>query len=205
MNAKRLIVTLVFTTILIGFFVWIIDVALSDAARKNRIWREQAQKVVDAVDYMNNARCDIMYYGEDLNGPQSLRVRHIYDFEQESLAAPAGTPEHDKHMIIVNDPNNNIPISKDQWLRLLDLIQHEGYVIVYLGAAQLPVMQEVGFFFDVYPASTHSIVFWDGGAQKDIGFADTYSRIPEVVAESLTSEQKPVYTMIVQMAEKKYI
>ena len=45
MNAKRLIVTLVFAAILIGFFIWIIGVFIDDAARKKRIWREEAQKV----------------------------------------------------------------------------------------------------------------------------------------------------------------
>ena len=54
MNAKRLIVTLVFAAILIGFFIWIIGVFIDDAARKKRIWREEAQKVTDASEYINS-------------------------------------------------------------------------------------------------------------------------------------------------------
>ena len=64
MNAKRLIVTMVFTVILIVFFCWIIGVGIQDLGRKNRIWREQAQKVTDAIEYINGARVDVMYYGE---------------------------------------------------------------------------------------------------------------------------------------------
>ncbi|MBR5974630.1 MAG: hypothetical protein IK020_05540 [Clostridiales bacterium] len=205
MNAKRLIVTMVFAVILIVFFCWIIGVGLQDLGRKNRIWREQAQKVTDAITYINDAKVDVMYYGEDLKAPESFRVRHIYDFEQESLLGPEDNPEHDKHMIIVHDPHDNIPIRKEQWEQLFKLMKNNGYIIIYLGAAQLPVMQEVGFFFDVYPKGTRSVALWNKGDSKEIGFADDATVIPEVVRETLTAEQLPVYAMIMKTRAEEYV
>ncbi|MBO4689017.1 MAG: hypothetical protein J5636_10970 [Clostridiales bacterium] len=205
MNAKRLIVTMVFTVILIVFFCWIIGVGLQDLGRRNRIWREQAQKVTDAIAYVNDAKVDVMYYGEDLKAPDSFRVRHIYNFEQDSLLGPEDNPEHDSHMIIVHDPHDDVPISKEQWQELFKLMKNDGYIIVYIGAAQLPAMQEVGFFFDVYPQGTRSVILWNNGASKEIGFADDATVIPEVVRETLAAEQIPVYAMIMKFKEEAYV
>ena len=205
MNAKRLIVTLVFTAILLGFVIWMVDVFIQDAARKNKIWREQSQKVTDAIDYINSKSYDIMYYGEDLKAPESLRVRHIYDFKNDSLQGDEHNPEHYGHMIIINDPNGTLKLNKDSWVELLDLLKYDAYVIVYLGSEQLPNMQKAGYFFDVYPEGTHSVIFWNYGRSKDIGFADDSLIIPEVVRETLTSDQLTVYAMIMQMQAKQYI
>ena len=205
MNAKRLIVTMVFTVILIVFFCWIIGVGIQDLGRKNRIWREQAQKVTDAIEYINGARVDVMYYGEDLKAPESFRARHIYNFEQESLLGPEDNPSHDGHVIIVNDPHNDVPLTKEDWDRLFKLMQHDGYVIMYLGSAQLPNMREAGFFFDVYPQGTASVVLWNSGVNKELGFADDVEVIPEVVRETLTPEQLPVYAMLMKTKEKGYV
>ena len=205
MDAKRLIVTLVFATILIGFFVWIVGVALQDTGRKNRIWREQAEKVNAAVEYMNGEKIDMMYYGEELKAPEALRVRHIYNFEKDSLMGPEDNPPHDGHMIIINDPLGNLPLGNSDWLELYKLMKNDGYILVYLGSAQLPAMQEVGFFFDVYPQGTGSVVLWNSGRNIEVGFADDPSVIPEVVRETLTAEQLPVYAMIMKMQAKEYI
>ncbi len=205
MNAKRLIVTLVFIVILLGFTVWITDVFIQDAGRKNKIWREQSQKVTDAIDYVNSKQLDIMYYGEDLKAPESFRVRHIYNFNQDSLRGDENVPEHLGHMLIINDPAGKLKMTKEDWLEVLDLLKREAYVIVYLGSAQLPTMQKAGYFFDVYPDGTHSVIFWNYGRGQDIGFADDPLIIPEVVRETLASDQLPVYAMLLKMYEKQYV
>ena len=205
MNAKRLIVTMVFAIILIGFFIWIIGVFIDDAGRKNRIWREQSQKVTDAINYIDAQNYDIMYYGEDLKGPKAFTPRHIYNFEPDSLQGPDGLPEHVGHVIIINDITEKAPIEAEEWNHLRTLLQRENYVIIYLGSSQLKKMQDAGFFFDVYPEWTKSIIFWNSGKDMEIGFADDSSIVPEVVREGLTPEQTPVYTMIMKMQSNHYI
>ena len=205
MNAKRLIVTLVFIAILLGCIVWMTDVFIQDAGRKNKIWREQSQKVTDAITYINSRQLDVMYYGEDLKAPESFSVRHIYNFNQDSLRGDENVPEHLGHMLIINDPAGSLKMTKEDWLDVLHLLKHEAYVIVYLGSAQLKTMQDTGYFFDVYPEGTHSVVFWNYGKGQEIGFADDPMIIPEVVRETLTSDQLPVYAMLLQMHEKQYI
>lgn len=206
MNAKRLIVTMVFATILIGFFIWIIGVFIDDAGRKNRIWREQSGKVNAAIEYIKAENYDIMYYGEDLNGPKAFTPRHIYNFDYDSITGEGEAPEgHVGHVIILNDLNADLRIEKEDWFRLLTLLRYENYVIVYLGSDKLPEMQKEGFFFDVYPETTNSIVFWNSGREKEIGFADDPTVIPEVVREGLTQQQCTVYAMIMKMQSHHYI
>ncbi|MBR5937481.1 MAG: hypothetical protein IKZ90_04330 [Clostridiales bacterium] len=205
MDAKRLIVTLVFAIILIGFFIWIVGVSVDDAARKNRIWREQAQKVTDASNYVNSLPFDIMYYGEDLKGPESFEVRHIYGFDQENLIGPEDVKPHEGHVIIVNDLKGDVKLSSETWKDLYNLMINDGYEIVYLGHAHLKQVQEAGFFFDVYPETTNSVIFWNYGKCRHIGFADNPKVLPGVVRESLTPEQVTVYSMIMQFKNENYL
>lgn len=205
MDAKRLIVTLVFAIILIGFFIWIVGVSVDDAARKNRIWREQAQKVTDASNYVNSLPFDIMYYGEDLKGPESFEVRHIYGFDQENLIGPADVKPHEGHVIIINDLKGDVKLSSETWKDLYNLMINDGYEIVYLGHAHLKQVQEAGFFFDVYPETTNSVIFWNYGKCRHIGFADNPKVLPGVVRESLTPEQVTVYSMIMQFKNENYL
>ena len=205
MNAKRLIVTLVFVVILMGFILWMTDVFIQDAGRKNKIWREQSQKVTDAIDYIKGKQYDVMFYGEDLNGPKAFTPRHIYNFEYESINGEGDLPEHFGHVIIINDLSGKAPIDKEIWDKLHDLLIRENYVIIYLGSTQLPKMQKSGFFFDVYPEGTKSVAFWNFGRDMEIGFADDPSIVPEVVREPLTPEQCSVYAMIMKIYQKHYI
>lgn len=205
MNAKRLIVTLVFATILIGFFIWIIGVFIDDAARKNRLWKEEAQKVTDASEYINSKNYDVMYFGEELNAPQSFKVRRIYSFSPDEFIAPEEDGPKDGHIVIVNDPNGNLPLEKEDWNYMLGRMKYYDYVIIYLGSAELKDMQEAGLYFDVIPDTTKSVIFYNQGISKDFGFADDYTVIPEVVRQDLTDEQLPVYAMIMQMKAKEYI
>ena len=76
---------------------------------------------------------------------------------------------------------------------------------MYLGSDKRPEMQKEGFFFDVYPETTNSIVFWNSGREKEIGFADDPTVIPEVVREGLTQQQCTVYAMIMKMQSHHYI
>lgn len=204
MNAKRLIVTLVFATILIGFFIWIIGVFVDDAARKNRLWREESKKVTEASEYINSKNFNVMYYGEELRGPQSFHVRHIYSFSQDEFRTAEDEGVHDGDLVIVNDPSGNLPLEKEDWSYLLTQMKYYDYIIVYLGKAELKDIQEAGFYFEVIPESTSSVIFYDSGKSKDFGFADNYTVIPEVVRESLDPEQLPVYAMIMQLASGGY-
>ena len=77
--------------------------------------------------------------------------------------------------------------------------------MVYLGNAQLPAMQETGFFFDVYPKSTNSLIAWNGGLNYEVGFADNSSLIPGVVLESLSSDRIPSFAMVMKMARNNYL
>lgn len=204
MGAKRLIVTLLFTAILMGFFIWMISAFVDDAARKNRIWKEKAAKVTEATDYIASRNYDIMYYGEDLKGPSAFDARHIYDFEQNSLKAPDDRMDCVGTVIIVNDPHGDIPMTYEQWKILFSLMRYQDYIIIYLGSSQLETIQKTGFFFDVYPENARSAIFWNKGSQYEVGFADDSRIVPEVVREKLTLEQTPVYTMILKIASEKY-
>ena len=205
MNAKRLIVTLVFAAILIGFFIWIIGVFIDDAARKKRIWREEAQKVTNASEYINSKTYDVMYFGEDLNAPQSLNARRIYSFSPDEFILAEDEGVKDGHIVIVNDPSGNLPLEKEDWNYMLGRMKYYDYILIYLGTSELKDMQEAGLYFDVIPDTTKSVIFYNKGISKDFGFADDYTVIPEVVRQDLTSEQLPVYAMIMQMKAKEYI
>lgn len=205
MNAKRLIVTLVFATILIGFFIWIIGAFIDDAARKNRLWREEAQKVTDASEYVNSKNYDVMYFGADLNAPKSFKVRRIYSLASDSFITPEEEGVKNGHMVIVNDPDGDLSIEKEDWIYLLDQMKYNNYVVIYLGTEELKDIQEAGFYFNVIPDSTKSAIFYNRGKDKDIGFADDYTVIPEVIRKDLTPAQLPVYSMIMQLQAQRYI
>ena len=204
MNAKRLIVFTVFALILMGFFVWITGVFINDAARKRRLWREKAQDVTDAVEYVNSRQYDIMVYGENWDGPKELRVRKIYNFDPDSLIGTDPDFVHYGHILIINDITGTAPMDADKWKKVHDLLTHEGYVVVYFGAAQLPAMQEAGFFFDVYSETTRSVILWNNGLSYEIGFADNTLILPEVVRQSLTPSRLPSFVMVMKMVEKHY-
>ena len=159
MNAKRLIVTLVFAAILIGFFIWIIGVFIDDAARKKRIWREEAQKVTDASEYINSKNYDVMYFGEDLNAPQSFNARRIYSFSPDEFILAEDEGVKDGHIVIVNDPIGNLPLEKEDWNYMLGRMKYYDYILIYLGTSELKDMQEAGLYFDVIPDTTKSVIF----------------------------------------------
>ena len=150
MNAKRLIVTLVFAAILIGFFIWIIGVFIDDAARKKRIWREEAQKVTDASEYINSKNYDVMYFGEDLNAPQSFNARRIYSFSPDEFILAEDEGVKDGHIVIVNDPSGNLPLEKEDWNYMLGRMKYYDYILIYLGNAELKDMQEPQREYTVY-------------------------------------------------------
>ncbi|MBR3058084.1 MAG: hypothetical protein IKG93_08995 [Clostridiales bacterium] len=205
MNAKRFIVIMLFFIILTAFFIWIVGVSINDASRKKRLWREKAQEVTDAVEKINAKKYDIMVYGDVWNGPKDLIARQIMTFEQDDLIGPDPNFEHVGHMLIINDLSGKNELSLDTWRRIHDLLQYDNYVVVYLGNAQLPAMQETGFFFDVYPKSTNSLVAWNGGLNYEVGFADNSSLIPGVVLESLSSDRIPSFAMVMKMARNNYL
>ena len=204
MNAKRLIVFTVFALILMGFFIWIIGAFVNDAARKRRLWREKAQDVTVAVEYVNSRQYDIMVYGENFDGPKDLRVRKIYNFDQESLIGTDPDFEHFGHVLIINDITGTAPMDAEKWNKVHDLMTHDSYVIVYFGSAQLPAMQDAGFFFDVYSDTTKSVILWNKGVDYEVGFADNPSILPEVVLQSLTPSRIPSFVMVMKMVEKHY-
>ncbi|MBP5492894.1 MAG: hypothetical protein J6Y08_08625 [Clostridiales bacterium] len=205
MNAKRLIVTFVFAIVLIGFFIWIISAAVDNLARNNRIWKEKAQDVTAAVETLNNKQYDIMYYGADIEAPQSLRARKIVDFETASLAGPEDNPEHVGHILILNDLAGDLPMTDEQWTKVQNLMRYDGYILIYFGSDKLPLMQEKGFFFDVYSRNTRSIIFWDNGRQCEPGFADNPFIIPEVVRQQSDETQLKIYAAIMKLSEGAYI
>lgn len=203
MHARRLIVTLVFAAILVGFFIWLTTVLVDDAVRKKRIWRQEAAKVTAAVDAVNAQKMDIMLFGTPVDAPQGLTCRRIYDLELESLAASDANFDHDGHVLILNDPLGELPMTEERWKQVYDLWRNDGYVIVYFGTAQLEAMQKAGFFFDEYPPETKSAIFWNYGNSHEIGFADDPSILPEVVREELAEERIPIFTMVMKMAGNK--
>lgn len=204
MNAKRLTVTLLFTAILMGFFIWITSALVNDAARKNRIWKEESKKVTEAIEYIQSRHYDIMFYGESLKGPSAFTARHVYDLEDELMDPPSVDESCQGRMLIIADQLGNVPLTQDQWKTVFKLMTEEKYVIVYLGSAQLETIQKTGFFFKTYPTSTRSVILWNGGADCEFGFADNEKMVPEVVLANLSEEQKPIYTMIMKIASEKY-
>ena len=203
MNAKRLIVTLVFVAVLIGFMIWIFDVLVRDASRKNRIWREKAAIVTQAVEDVNSKQKDIMILGNPVDAPQGLRCRHIDDLYEESLACNDETFVHDGHVLIINDPDGEVPMNEERIAQIFELWKYQGYVIVYLGTARLPELQDAGFFFDEYPKSTSSVIFWNYGKNYELGFADDPSVIPEVVREQLEPNRVPLFTTVMKLSVNK--
>ncbi len=204
MNAKRLIVFTVFTLILIAFFVWIIGVFINDASRKRRLWREKAQDVTAAVEYVNSRQYDIMVYGENFDGPKDLITRKIHNLEQDSLVGPDPDFVHYGHVLIINDITGTAPMTEEMWGKVHDLLTLDDYIVIYFGSAKLPQMQEAGFFFDVYSDTTRSIILWNRGASYDLGFADNPSILPDVVLQSLTPGRIPSFVMVMKMVEKHY-
>ncbi len=204
MNAKRLTVTLLFTAILMGFFIWMTSALVNDAARKNRIWNEESKKVTEAIEYIQSRNYDIMFYGESLNGPSAFTTRHVYDLEEELYNPPPVDESCMGRMLIIADQKGDVPLTQEQWKTVYELMTRKNYLVAYLGSAQLETMQKSGFFFKSYSTTTRSVILWNGGADCELGFADNVKIVPEVVLETLTEEQKPIYTMIMKIASEKY-
>lgn len=204
MNAKRLIVTLTFTAILMAFFIWMTSAFLNDAARKNRIWKEEAQKVTDAIDYIDSRNYDIMFYGESLPGPSTFVARHVFNLQEEFMYPPEEYASCAGKVLIINDPKGELAMTQDQLRIVFRMMTEDNYVVVYLGSALLEPMQKMGFFFKSYAPSTRSVILWNSGADYEFGFADQANIVPEVVRQGLTDEQKSIYTMIMKIASEKY-
>ncbi len=201
MNAKRLIMTLVFAAILIAFVVWITSAFIRDAGRKNRLWNEQAKLVTDAAESLNNKKIDIMVMGEDFNGPKNLSVRHINDLRFITLEGDETVPAHKYHIVIINDPNGTVNLTENDYKTLLKRAREDSFVVVYLGSAAIPQFQKNGFFFDSYSETARSAIFYNGGRSYEIGFADNTSVLPEVVREQIDPNRFPAMVMVMKLAQ----
>ena len=76
-------------------------------------------------------------------------------------------------------------------------------ILVYLGSAMLPRFRDAGLFFDEYPATTKSAIFWNAGRSYELGFADNSSILPEVVREKIDPKRFPAMVMVMKLTQNK--
>ncbi len=181
-------------------FVVLDNFGVFDASRA-RTRENQKQMVENAVAYINAKNYDIMYYGDDLDAPESFKVRRVYTFGQEELIGNEENRKCNGKMLIINDVSGTCLLTVSQWEQISDLRDESGFIIVYLGNAAFDSMRAAGLI-GANPISSNSIVFSkdrSGVSWSQSGIADDDSFLPETVRSGLTNEQLPVYRLIMNL------
>lgn len=188
--------------IVMGGILILFTVVFGGGKDKNGTKDNHYKRMDEACANVNSRNLDIMVYGKDFAPPASFKYRGVTGFDDYSLALNKdGHNNCSAHMLIINDPNNELFITEDQWMQIKALVDQGDFYLVVLGD-KFGIMSAVGLI-DTHPkAGTRSTIIWNKGKSSAPGFADNPELVPFYVEQDLTNkdEQLPGYTMIMELS-----
>ena len=158
------------------------------------------QKVMEYTDQFNSHNLDVMFLGMAPNGPENLVARQIRSVQE---AIDSNMPGKSGKMLIICDQNTSVILQPEEFKQLAEALKQGNFYLVYFGTAKYQMMIDAGILTEYGREDKKSLlVFYkNGGKFLEGGFADDTKPVPfSLLREALTPEQKPVYTMIYQMA-----
>lgn len=200
-NRRTLIAYLLSLTVII--FTLIIVVAVNKG-KPNEAGESQEKLMSRYTEQLNARNADIIFYKKDPNGPANLKARRVNALNDTGLALNLYTSAS-AHVLILNDMDSSLNLSDQDIAKIKELQKSKGFRIIYLGKAQYKrlVSEEILTWNSSHDENTLSyIAFYNKNMAKSgsDGFADDPVSMP--IVDGLTDEQKLVYTVIVELAQK---
>ncbi len=188
--------------IVMGGTLIIFTIIFGGGKDKNGTKDNHYKRMQEACDSVNSRNLDIMVYGKDFAPPENFKYRTVTGFDDYSLAL--GTDGHSNcsaHMLVINDPNNELFITQDQWTQIKSLLDMNNFYLVVLGD-KFGIMSAVGIIDTLPTAGTRSTIIWNGGKGERPGFADNPELVPFYVEQDMPNkdEQLLAYTMIMELS-----
>lgn len=162
----------------------------------------QWKYVREYTDKLNNRNADIIFYQHDPNGPDNLKARRVNALNEQGLNLDM-YQNCSSHVLILYDLDGSLDLSVHDTQVICDLLNNKGFRIIYLGTEHYPILAEYGIISSVPEKGTKSYISLDtknGGHLYSAGFADDPVSMP--IIEGLTDEQKLVFTMVMELAQK---
>ena len=169
--------------------------------RNQKTIENQTGIVEAAVSELNAKGFDIMYFGEELNAPSSLIARKVYDFEKNTVFGPYARLDNRGHMIIINDPSGSVALKNQQLHDLVERVKQDNVILVYLGNNLTSMLDKEGIGPGM--ASCNSFMVAKKYNAVYSGVADDTSYLPHQLSQTLTPEQIPVYTLIMNLIKSQ--
>ena len=168
-------------------------------------YSDEAQKkyVREYTDRLNSRNADIIFYQHSPNGPDNLKARRVNALTEQALNLDA-FQNSSSHVLILYDLDGSLDLSVKDTQVLWDLFSNKGFRIIYLGTEHYQILAEYGIISSVPKEGTRSYITFmtkTGGHFSDAGFADDPISMP--IVNGITDEQKLVYTMVMELAQKE--
>ena len=187
-----LLVTALLTTLVVKYLI--LDVDEGEAREA------QMQKVMEYTDQFNSHNLDVMFLGMAPNGPENLVARQIRSVQE---ALDSNMPGKSGKMLIICDQNTSVILQPEEFKQLEEALKKGNFYLVYFGTAKYQMMIDAGLLTEYGREDKESVIFFykNGGMFIEGGFADDRKDVPFYsLRQSLTPQEKPVYTMIYEMA-----
>ena len=188
--------------IVMGGTLIIFTIIFGGGKDKNGTKDNHYKRMREACDTVNSRNLDIMVYGKDFAPPDNFKYRTVTGFDDYSLAlSKDGHNNCSAHMLVINDPNNELFITQDQWMQIKSLLDMNNFYLVVLGD-KFGVMSAVGIIDTLPKAGTRSTIIWNGGKSRVPGFSDNPELVPFYVEQDMPNkdEQLLAYTMIMELS-----
>lgn len=166
--------------------------------KKATVQQKQHDQVAAAVERIKEKNYDIMYIGEDVNVVENLNARRIYGFQDEAIYGPAALAGCAGKLIIINDPEGNVPFTPDDYEKLAELREKENMIIVYIGTAKYAEFRNHNVFSSSISEDIHSMAVISGKASF-AGFADSREFVPTLYVKDTDYSTSMVVSVIMEL------
>ena len=187
--------------LVVPLFLIIMGVIISNDLKNNSpeaVLGRQSAQMEQKVEEFNARGLDVMFFGMNPNGPSNLHARAIYSLADEALYSGTATGGR---MIVMNDMKGNLIVTGDDFAKISDLVDNEGFFFVYLGDSKYGLMQQAGLIDNEPAEGTMSLLMH--GNMSAPGFADENLTMPYLLQQELPEDELPVYNMILEMLSKQ--
>jgi hypothetical protein len=110
----------------------------------------------DIIVINKNFPSEILLYGDDIHFREAVKYKKIDDIDDATLKTDK---TFKYHFLIVNDLNNNLKITEDDFIRLKKHADENQLNFYYIGEQYLNVLRELGFYGVAYNDENRSVAY----------------------------------------------
>lgn len=169
---------------------------------------EQAQRMrmQEYVDKFNQRNIDLIFYKKDPIVPENLKARRVNALNDQGLAMNLYSDKA-YHVIIFDDLDGSLSLNDQDIQKLKDLLINQHFRVVYLGTmhySQLVQGEILNKGANHKDGTKTYLTYYTQNKMRSTvegtAFADDPMMLP--ITSGLTDEQKIIYTVIVDLANK---